>query len=78
MQIRQSLSNKKKKLIKVDNIAENQDEIIDNLLQNDYKISKSNNIYFEKLKTDKLTCQCDLCELDLEYMSYLIKKHNSE
>ena len=66
MHIRQNIS-KRKTLIKDDNVADNQDEIIDNL-QNDDKNSKSHNVHFEKFKTDKPTCQCDLCELDLEYM----------
>lgn len=69
MKARNSL--KQPSIIKNEPVAsnhENQDDIIDNLLRDEGKNLKSNQLNFEKFKTDKPSCSCNLCDLDLDYM----------
>ena len=60
---------KKKTFIKSvnENNPEAQDDFIDNLLLENKNL-KTQTLIFEKFKTDKPRCPCDLCDLDLEYM----------
>ena len=51
-------------------IQENQEEIKfnDNIFEETKGISRPIKNIYEKFKTDKPTCKCDICEVDCDFM----------
>lgn len=69
-------STKLKTLVKNEPTASNhekEDEMMDNLLREDAKSFKTQHLNFEKFKTDKPRCLCEICDLDMDFMFKILK-----